>query len=139
MKYVSLLLTIKLPYIKNLFEVSRSVRLSALGVVFVWSIQRCIEIILSLRLKSAILVLLINFSKFEILNRQCPLKCNQKIYSVIVKHINDIRTKNSMLIWNFESDLIKSLGGGDTFRIFYNYDKAKVIHYKAKKKDDNRT
>lgn len=25
-------------------------------------------------------------------------------------------------------------GGGDTFRIFHNYDKAKVIHYKAKKK-----
>lgn len=25
-------------------------------------------------------------------------------------------------------------GGGDTFRIFHNYDKAKVIHYKAKKR-----
>lgn len=30
-------------------------------------------------------------------------------------------------------------GGGDTFRIFHNYDKAKVIHYKAEKKGDNRT
>lgn len=30
-------------------------------------------------------------------------------------------------------------GGGNTFRIFHNYDKAKVIHYKAEKKDDNRT
>lgn len=25
-------------------------------------------------------------------------------------------------------------GGGDTFRILHNYDKAKVIHYKAKKR-----
>lgn len=25
-------------------------------------------------------------------------------------------------------------GGGDTFRILHNYDKAKVIHYKAEKK-----
>lgn len=42
-----------------------------------------------------------------------------------------------MLIWNFESDLIKFLGGGDIFWIFYNYDKVKVIYYKVKKKDDN--
>lgn len=42
-----------------------------------------------------------------------------------------------LVIWNFGSVLIKFLGGGDIFWIFYNYDKVKVIYYKVKKKGDN--